>query len=84
MRGLLATARNAVAEALSNRAAMVSQMTVMIVNDLVWVAFWLLFFRRVGHVRGWNGEHRGVRRGHALDLRLRDGRRRRERRGAQR
>jgi ABC-2 type transport system permease protein len=26
----------------------------MVVNDIVWVVFWVLFFRRVGAVRGWN------------------------------
>lgn len=56
MRGLLATLRNAVAEARSNRAALVSQVTIMVLNDLVWVIFWVLFFRRVGSVRGWDGE----------------------------
>jgi ABC-2 type transport system permease protein len=28
----------------------------MIANDLAWVAFWLLFFNRVGSVRGWDAE----------------------------
>ena len=28
----------------------------MVVNDIVWVVFWILFFRRVGSVRGWDGE----------------------------
>jgi len=56
MRGLLATLRNAVAEARANRAALVSQVAIMVVNDIVWVVFWILFFRRVGTVRGWDGE----------------------------
>lgn len=56
MRALLATMRNALAEAAANRAALVSQMAVMAVNDIVWVVFWVLFFRRVGTVRGWDGE----------------------------
>ena len=56
MRGLLATMRNALAEAGANRRALWSQMAVMAVNDIVWVAFWVLFFRRVGTVRGWDGE----------------------------
>lgn len=56
MRGLLATLRNAVDEARSNRAALVSQMTIMVLNDIVWVVFWVLFFRRVGSVRGWDGD----------------------------
>jgi ABC-2 type transport system permease protein len=56
MRGLLATLRNAVAEARSNRVALVSQVSIMVLNDIVWVVFWALFFRRVGTVRGWDGE----------------------------
>ena len=55
MRGLLATLRDALAEVAANRAALVAQMTVMVVNDVVWVVFWLLFFRRVGSIRGWDG-----------------------------
>ena len=56
MRGLVATLRNAVAEARANRAAFASQVTIMVVNDIVWVLFWTLFFRRVGTVRGWDGD----------------------------
>jgi ABC-2 type transport system permease protein len=29
-------------------------MTVMAVNDLVWVVFWILFFHRVGTLHGWD------------------------------
>lgn len=54
MRGLVATMRNALAEAGAKRAALGSQMLVMAINDLVWVVFWVLFFRRVGTLRGWN------------------------------
>ena len=53
MRALLATFRSAVAEAAANRGALLSQMAVMALNDLVWVLFWVLFFERVGEVRGW-------------------------------
>ncbi|MGI8809831.1 MAG: ABC transporter permease [Acidimicrobiales bacterium] len=56
MRGLAATMRNAFAELRANRAAFVSQAVVMGVNDVVWVVFWLLFFRRVGSVRGWDAD----------------------------
>lgn len=56
MRGLLATLRNAVAEVRSNRASLLSQVSIMVLNDIVWVVFWVLFFRRVGTVRGWDGE----------------------------
>ncbi len=57
MRGLLATFRNALAEVRSNRAALVVQVGVMVANDIVWVLFWILFFRRVGSVRGWDGNN---------------------------
>ena len=56
MRALVATARNALAEAAANRAALTSSMTVMIVNDIVWVAFWYLFFRGIGELRGWDAD----------------------------
>jgi ABC-2 type transport system permease protein len=48
--------RNAAAELWANRAALVAQVSVMAINDLVWVAFWVLFFRRLGSVRGWDAE----------------------------
>lgn len=54
MRGLWATSRAAFAAALSNRAALASQMTAMIVNDGVWILFWALFFRRTGAIGGWD------------------------------
>jgi len=56
MRGLLATFRNALAEVRANRASFLSQVVVMGVNDIVWVLFWVLFFRRVGSIRGWDGD----------------------------
>ncbi|MDQ6697683.1 MAG: ABC transporter permease [Actinomycetota bacterium] len=55
MRALRATMRNALAEAAANRVALASQMTVMIVNDVAWIAFWVLFFHRVGNLHGWDG-----------------------------
>jgi ABC-2 type transport system permease protein len=54
-RGMAATLRGAFAEAAAKRAALASQMAVMIVNDIVWVVFWTLFFDRTGEVRGWDG-----------------------------
>jgi ABC-2 type transport system permease protein len=54
MRGLLATSRAAFLEAAANRAALLSQMAVMIVNDGVWIVFWALFFRRTGELGGWD------------------------------
>lgn len=54
MNALLATMRAAVAEAWANRGAFWAQVAVMIVNDIAWIAFWVLFFHRVGSVRGWD------------------------------
>ena len=54
MRGLIATFRAAVVEATSNRRSLFFQMGVMIVNDVAWIAFWVLFFRKAGTVRGWD------------------------------
>jgi ABC-2 type transport system permease protein len=56
MRAVVTTLRGAVAEAAANRAALWSQITVMVLNDLVWIVFWVLFFRRVGSIRGWDTE----------------------------
>jgi ABC-2 type transport system permease protein len=54
MTGLLATSRGAMAEAWANRSAFWAQVTIMVLNDLAWIAFWLLFFHRVGSVRDWS------------------------------
>lgn len=54
MRAVLATARAALAEVCANRSAFWSQLGAMVVNDVAWVAFWLLFFDRVGSLRGWD------------------------------
>lgn len=56
MRALAATMRNAFAELAANPRALAAQMAVMIVNNCVWVLFWLLFFHRVGAVRGWDAD----------------------------
>lgn len=56
MRAIGATIRAAFCESVSDRRAFWSQVTVMLVNDLGWAAFWVLFFDRVGEVRGWDGE----------------------------
>ena len=56
MGAIRATVGGALAEALGNRRAFWAQVTVMVVNDLAWCAFWVLFFGRVGEVRGWDGE----------------------------
>ena len=54
MRALLATSRTAFAEVLANRASLSVQVLSMVVNDLVWVVFWVLFFDRVGDLGGWD------------------------------
>ncbi len=53
LRASAAVWRTAWAQALANRRSFVAQMAVMVVNDLVWIFFWQVFFRRVGSVRGW-------------------------------
>jgi ABC-2 type transport system permease protein len=40
-------------EAWSNKRGFWSQIGLMCVNDLVWIAFWMIFFDRVGKLRGW-------------------------------
>jgi len=48
--------RNSLAEAGANRLALGSQMAVMAINDIVWAVFWVLFFDRVGTIRGWDAD----------------------------
>ena len=54
MRSLAATSRAAFLEAWSNRSGFWTQVLTMVFNDLAWIVFWALFFRRVGTVRGWD------------------------------
>ena len=54
IRALWLTWRMAWQEALSNRRGFWTQAGVMVVNDIVWIVFWALFFRRVGTLRGWD------------------------------
>ena len=54
MTPLVATVRSAFAEAWANRAAFWTQFIALVLNDIVWIIFWVLFFRRVGEVRGWD------------------------------
>jgi ABC-2 type transport system permease protein len=56
MSALLSTMRTAVVEAVSNRRSFWVQASAMIVNDAVWVAFWVLFFHKIGDVRGWRSD----------------------------
>lgn len=52
-RALRRTWFGAVADAWANRRNFWSQSLVMILNDLMWVVFWVIFFDRLGEVRGW-------------------------------
>ena len=56
MRGLTTTMRGAFAEAWANRSGFWTQVLAMVVNDLAWIMFWLLFFHRVGSLRGWDSD----------------------------
>ena len=56
MRAITATMRAAVLEAWANRSGFWTQVITMVVNDIVWVIFWLLFFDRVGAIRGWDSD----------------------------
>ena len=53
-RAVTITMGNAFRETLANRAGFVTQVLTMVVNDLAWVVFWVLFFHRVGELRGWD------------------------------
>lgn len=54
MRSVVATVKAAFTDALAQRSAFWTQVAAMIVNDIAWVAFWLIFFHRVGRLRGWD------------------------------
>jgi ABC-2 type transport system permease protein len=54
MSAVAATLRVAVADGLANRSSFWFQVGLMVANDVTWVIFWLLFFNRVGHIRGWD------------------------------
>jgi ABC-2 type transport system permease protein len=53
---VLATSRAAFAEAWANRRGFWTQVTAMVVNDIAWAGFWVLFFRGVGTLRGWDAD----------------------------
>ena len=53
LRALALTWRGAWLEARSNRRSFWTQVSVMVVNDIVWIIFWALLFQRVGDLRGW-------------------------------
>lgn len=50
----LATLGAAFREAWSNRRGFWFQVGIMMANDVAWVVFWVLFFHRVGSLRGWD------------------------------
>jgi ABC-2 type transport system permease protein len=54
MRILAATFRAAANEAWANRRSFWVQVSIMIANDVAWVIFWILFFGKVGSIRGWD------------------------------
>src|SRR3954471_4155615 len=54
MGAVLLTLRTAFRDAFTNRRSFWVQVLAMAVNDLAWVAFWLLFFHKMGSVRGWD------------------------------
>jgi ABC-2 type transport system permease protein len=56
MTPLIVTVRTALAEAWANRTAFWTQVSAILLNDVVWIIFWVLFFRRVGPMRGWDGD----------------------------
>lgn len=53
IRGLATTFGCSIRETIANRRGFALQVSVMVVNDLVWLLFWLLFFDRFGSIRGW-------------------------------
>jgi ABC-2 type transport system permease protein len=57
MRAIAATMKTALVEAWTNRRSFWLQVSFMIANDLAIVVFWMLFFRKVGTVRGWDTGH---------------------------
>ena len=50
---VLHTWAGSMAEGWSNRRGFWVQVAAMIANDLVWILFWLFFFRRFVSIRGW-------------------------------
>jgi ABC-2 type transport system permease protein len=46
--------RAALADAAARRTSFWTQIVAMALNDVAWVAFWLLFFHRVGSLAGWD------------------------------
>jgi ABC-2 type transport system permease protein len=51
---LVATMRTALADARANWGSFWFQVGLMVANDVTWIVFWALFFRKVGTLRGWD------------------------------
>lgn len=56
MRGILATLRSAFADVAARPLALAAKASVMMLNDAVWVVFWLLFFRKVKTLHDWDAD----------------------------
>lgn len=56
MKALGRTFAGAWSEAWANRRGFWTQVIIMIVNDIMWITFWVLFFERVGTIHGWDVE----------------------------
>lgn len=54
--GTAAVLRSAFRDAAARRSAFWVQIAAMILNDIAWVAFWLIFFHKVTSVRGWDAD----------------------------
>jgi ABC-2 type transport system permease protein len=50
---ILAVFGVALRDTLANRRSFAVQVALMLFNDITWLAFWALFFHRVGTIRGW-------------------------------
>jgi viologen exporter family transport system permease protein len=57
MKALAATMRTAFLEAWTNRRSFWLQVSFMLANDAALIVFWMLFFNRLGEVRGWDFGH---------------------------
>ena len=53
-RATTAVLGTAFTDAAARRTAFWTQILAMVVNDVAWVLFWLIFFHRVQSVRGWD------------------------------
>jgi ABC-2 type transport system permease protein len=54
MSAVASTLRASAADALANRRSFWFQVGLMVANDVTWIAFWVLFFDRVGTLNGWH------------------------------